>query len=290
MHRGDRTHPRLVELDSQSWSYPGWQVDFAKAEQAHVKWESDYCCDMRRILLMMKKKQQVHLDGRSHPDLVRLDRLKLSLSYPGWEADFRAADEKHITAPDIFNDCMFKLIEKQRIYHGDRTHPRLVALDSQSWSYPGWQVDFTKAEQAHVEWENNYRCDAHRILLMMKKKQKLYLSGHYHTTQIDLSGQYHTTQIAFTVEPLQPQESQVQPMDTSANSVLSEPSQPESRLDSKALTGACVICMTASKSHVFVPCGHLCVCEACATESFKRSRLCPMCRNKSHVVTQIFFS
>eukprot|EP00928_Gymnodinium_smaydae_P038285 TRINITY_DN26436_c0_g1_i1.p1 TRINITY_DN26436_c0_g1~~TRINITY_DN26436_c0_g1_i1.p1 ORF type:complete len:567 (-),score=57.48 TRINITY_DN26436_c0_g1_i1:30-1730(-) len=40
----------------------------------------------------------------------------------------------------------------------------------------------------------------------------------------------------------------------------------------------CVVCMSASKTHVFVPCGHLCVCESCGVEVMSSSKLCPLCR------------
>ena len=45
----------------------------------------------------------------------------------------------------------------------------------------------------------------------------------------------------------------------------------------------CVLCMDAPKDHIIVPCGHQCVCEACA-ETLKKARnpLCPFCRAPIH--------
>ena len=39
----------------------------------------------------------------------------------------------------------------------------------------------------------------------------------------------------------------------------------------------CVVCLDALKSHVLVPCGHRCVCEACA-ERIQTGDPCPVCR------------
>jgi hypothetical protein len=41
----------------------------------------------------------------------------------------------------------------------------------------------------------------------------------------------------------------------------------------------CVLCLDAPKDHIIAPCGHQCVCGACA-EKLKKARhpLCPFCR------------
>ena len=40
----------------------------------------------------------------------------------------------------------------------------------------------------------------------------------------------------------------------------------------------CVICMDQRKNHVLVPCGHLCVCQACADRIMAEGETCPICR------------
>ena len=41
----------------------------------------------------------------------------------------------------------------------------------------------------------------------------------------------------------------------------------------------CVVCFDAPKDHAIVPCGHVCVCEACAEQLTKtRTPMCPVCR------------
>merc|ERR1712098_367062 len=42
----------------------------------------------------------------------------------------------------------------------------------------------------------------------------------------------------------------------------------------------CAVCMDSEKTHVLVPCGHRCVCQACGDElnATDDLRKCPMCR------------
>jgi hypothetical protein len=44
------------------------------------------------------------------------------------------------------------LIEKQNMHDGDRSHPRLIALDSCAFqlNYPGWKKDAKGIEDKHV--------------------------------------------------------------------------------------------------------------------------------------------
>jgi hypothetical protein len=50
----------------------------------------------------------------------------------------------------------------------------------------------------------------------------------------------------------------------------------------------CVICRTSRKTHVFVPCGHLCVCVDCAEITTSLSKTCPICRKESTNIMQVF--
>ena len=50
----------------------------------------------------------------------------------------------------------------------------------------------------------------------------------------------------------------------------------------------CVICRTSRKTHVLVPCGHLCVCVNCAEITMTLSNACPICRKQSTSIMQVF--
>ena len=42
----------------------------------------------------------------------------------------------------------------------------------------------------------------------------------------------------------------------------------------------CVVCMCEDSSEILVPCGHKCMCRACALQIFKTSHKCPICRKQ----------
>jgi hypothetical protein len=48
-----------------------------------------------------------------------------------------------------------------------------------------------------------------------------------------------------------------------------------------AVDAECCVCMESAKSHVFIPCGHVCVCQGCAEQVMASSKECPMCRQVS---------
>ena len=49
----------------------------------------------------------------------------------------------------------------------------------------------------------------------------------------------------------------------------------------------CVVCMDAARTHLFVPCGHQCVCAACAETLRRGKRPCPMCRGPIRDVIKV---
>ena len=51
----------------------------------------------------------------------------------------------------------------------------------------------------------------------------------------------------------------------------------------------CVVCMEQEKTHIFIPCGHKCVCKACADVVMKDvGAKCPLCRKKASQVYRVF--
>ena len=44
----------------------------------------------------------------------------------------------------------------------------------------------------------------------------------------------------------------------------------------------CVMCMDVAKSHAFVPCGHMCVCEGCAARIMRANKECPFCCSRCY--------
>ena len=59
-----------------------------------------------------------------------------------------------------------------------------------------------------------------------------------------------------------------------------------SQLEEEAL---CVVCMDAPKQHIILPCGHQCVCEACAQQLTQTtSPSCPVCRAPIRETTRVY--
>ena len=67
----------------------------------------------------------------------------------------------------------------------------------------------------------------------------------------------------------------------------------------------CIVCMDQPRTHIFVPCGHLCTCQSCSTYMKSMSSpcgghrydrlgrilnplLCPICKQKSQQIIQLF--
>jgi Zinc finger, C3HC4 type (RING finger) len=66
---------------------------------------------------------------------------------------------------------------KQRLHEGDRTHPDIVALDSLSFSYKGWETDKEEAIRRHTGDCMTFNLGSYgfeSLLNKMKKKQKMH--------------------------------------------------------------------------------------------------------------------
>jgi len=50
----------------------------------------------------------------------------------------------------------------------------------------------------------------------------------------------------------------------------------------------CKVCMHAPKSHLFVPCGHMCVCSSCASLIMANTKMCPICCTPASHVIKLF--
>jgi len=48
----------------------------------------------------------------------------------------------------------------------------------------------------------------------------------------------------------------------------------------------CVVCLEGVKSHVVVPCGHLCLCDTCS-QKFQKGN-CPLCRQAVTMILKVY--
>ena len=111
-------------------TYPGWQKDCIEAEKDHlspIHLSSIISSTFERSIEGIKRKQTIFIGDRSHGNLQRLDSLKLT--YPNWKDDFKDAMQWFMKGYSI-DDELYSMTETQSMFEGNRTHPRLVALDS----------------------------------------------------------------------------------------------------------------------------------------------------------------
>ena len=52
----------------------------------------------------------------------------------------------------------------------------------------------------------------------------------------------------------------------------------------------CVVCSKAPRTHVFVPCGHMCACKTCSSRVMESRKVCPMCNQSSIMATKVIVS
>jgi len=256
IHDDNRAHPHLVELDSLDLTYPGWENDIALAENTITDESGLFYCIFESKLEGMKNKQRLFINDRSHPQLVELDSL--ALSYPEYEKDVKTAEKSFADSDGCTSFEIQRIKLKQCIYDGNRAQPQLVELDSLALTYPGWENDVALAEETLTN-ENGldyYSFDSK--LKGMKNKQKFFL-GYRHKDCGHCSLWTQKTNISETTKS---------PFDL----------------------GICIICMEEKKSHVFVPCGHVCVCDACSLRTIQRNDGCPVCRGNVTHSMRLYFS
>ena len=120
-----------------------------RAFDEHLDGGSSFSFSYR--ILGMKRKQAMSTGDHSHEDLVFL--ASLNLSFSGWEKKVEEAVNRHRSGLKI-DLYRFSLPERQRMFEGDRSHPRLVALDALTLRYPGHEEDVKEVE----EWEQRGNC------------------------------------------------------------------------------------------------------------------------------------
>ena len=151
MNKGDRSHPNLIRLDElvKKVTYDGWRKDFRRAEKEHLSYGALY---FDHAVNKIARKQKLHDGDRSDAELQFLDSLHLT--YPGCKKDRAKVFDYYLQGYDGFLDTYrFCLAEKQRMHEGDRSHPRLVALDALRLTYPGWEEDVKSYEERHVSFD-----------------------------------------------------------------------------------------------------------------------------------------
>eukprot|EP00797_Seminavis_robusta_P027799 Sro526_g160420.1 protein ligase RNF26 (138) ;mRNA; r:36813-37226 len=137
-----------------------------------------------------------------------------------------------------------------------------MALDQLNLSYPGWQEDVKNAEEAHFD--NYYNADVEKDIYFQSK----------------LEGLENRQQLYYGYSRRN---------STSASSTISNSSRCHDEI--VAMLGACVICGERNRTHLFDPCGHLCVCQSCANQVMRNiPSNCPICRVTAFKTIRVYFA
>jgi hypothetical protein len=143
---------RLNELVELKLTYPGYEQDVQSVEEWLIRNENDDKT-FHDKLQGLKNKEALFRNDRSHPNIKELDNL--ALDYIDWEADYQRAVSAHCDCPEkLFPAAIHTLREKQNVHEGNRSHWRLVQLDTLRLSYPGSEDDLKAVEVWHFENRN----------------------------------------------------------------------------------------------------------------------------------------
>lgn len=325
---GDRSHPILQEIDSATFDYRGWEEDFKKVENfffnvncicIHASREEG----ARAKLDLMYKKQMIHDSGSSNNPLIQ--RLHSSgFTYPSSDKDKKRIIEEYQAG--FYVGFMIDIMElRQKLFEGC-SHPILTALDTTPFTYDGWEKDAAATKRTLMESEfdsflNDPRQVAQRGLKAMGVKQQIHegndiitkliegklftYEGHeqdemelkrFHMKGYEVSDyvqdiirkqQFHNNAHTHPILSLLRENGAI-----CQNKDQGSPSCKNGGQNDESSFGRCIICLQHPKTHAFVPCGHLTLCDECAIlPNFslkKKERKCPICRKDSTMLMKVY--
>ena len=104
-------------------------------------------------------------------DITRVER---TLTFPGWRRLARETRRDYMKYPSLVSSGLETMELKQRLHDGDRSHPRVVALDETKadLSYPGWRSDAAQAEMASLFQSLPHQLES--TVAEMKRKQEYH--------------------------------------------------------------------------------------------------------------------
>ncbi|KAL7541493.1 hypothetical protein ACHAWF_006950 [Thalassiosira exigua] len=263
MSEGDRSHPRLLALDSMKLTYPGWEEDVKEAEKEHIEnkiWFGNGLYPTYKAFLgNVSSKQELYVSDPSTPWLHPMQKqiLEMTWTYPCWQADMKIVRQLKYSHP-VHELTLTKLLgvsKLRQMSHGGNfsEHPALKELHELQLSYPDWEIDFEAAKRELLKlgyngWQYTFGC----AIRGMRNKQQIYDGIEDEDKEVETSSFDQRTQ--------------------------------------KVHLGTCVICLESPRTHVFIPCGHACACEACSRKVMNKKAKCPICNYKSKGAMQLFFS
>lgn len=310
LYVGDRTHPNIVALDNLEFTYPGWEGDYQHAMSELCEAPSARFPDAFHAL---RERQRVFSGDRSHWRLVQLDTMKLS--YPGWEEDVKEVEDWHFqNAVNDVNNSMFNEVlegvkDQQMICMGwehDSTDAPSIDRSISDLDNNSTQSQSTQS-QSESSYSSRSTCSAHGSFYKLEKQaDPAEIKASYMSISESLKMHEQKKKQLMEERSLsRPKpETEARPPARPPAKVLANRSRvaprPAPRLgnsnannegsDKQVDLGKCVVCMNRTKTHVFVPCGHLCACAACGSRAMKTTAVCPICREAADRTFRVFLT
>ena len=184
---------RLKDLKKLQLKYPGYKKDMQKLKA----WNREHPPNAESNALFQDKlhglenKNNLYFGNRSHEHLIELDNI--IFSYPGWEIDYEVVINAHCTAPEhLYPDAIHRMKEKENVYHGNRRHWRLRALDSLHFTYQNFEEDRVEIENWHL----NNTDSPTNLLLFRKKIERMRNQEKLHLERKDKDSRQETNESA----------------------------------------------------------------------------------------------
>mmetsp|Transcript_17195 Transcript_17195/g.37303 ORF Transcript_17195/g.37303 Transcript_17195/m.37303 type:complete len:476 (-) Transcript_17195:246-1673(-) len=297
MFEGDRSHPRLVALDSLKLTYPGWKRDIKEVEEKHLG-ISFWCvdgvnADYGALLNRLERKQSQFMNGvedMSSMNPFQRQIVETHWTYPGHEDDVKAA-KLSFHAGLYCHDLEICQI-RQMIHDKDfGSHPALIKLGEvrQVLSYPGYKTDMERtraylSKNGYHWWSQN---KIHEMIEGMKNKQHVYDGSN--AAEVASKALAKTLDGVVSGTPTQVRR-RSGPMRFLPRLSLAVPVclRRKTTKRSEQQFGCCIVCFDAPRTHVFVPCGHMCACQSCSQKLMKKGQKCPMCTQTASMAMEVF--
>lgn len=273
--------PGITLLHSEVFSYPSFSSDKEAALDMYDRGDEE---GFEQMLVRIQSKQTLHDGCRDHPLLVELDSEEFS--YPGWREDQILVEDTLMHSVNAFAEydgerLLKGMKNKQRLFTGKNLHPGIVALRSRTFTYKGFKRDKLDAIR---EYRAGYDGAFEERLVRIKEKQK----------QHDDNSSESAALVSPTSSTSSSPSGKKVSFSDDAKTVVSTERVSTKDVD-RFVPEDCVICLSAPRTHIFAPCGHLCLCNQCAFKTPYRKRKiskkvsCPICRQESSSIVKVYF-
>lgn len=286
--------PGITLLHSEVFSYPSFENDKEAALDLYDRGDEEA---FEQLLARIQSKQTFHDGCRDHPLLVELDSTEFS--YPGWREDRILVEDTLMHSVNAFAEydaerLLKGMKNKQRLFTGNDLHPGIVALRSRTtFTYKGFKRDKLDAIR---EYRAGYDSAFEERLVCINEKQKQHDVNHTDLALVSPTSSSSPSptsrKVSFSDEDVK---SVVTPTDDAKSMSSSNIERVSTKDVERFVPEDCVICLSAPRTHIFAPCGHLCLCNQCAFKTPYRKRkkskktYCPICRQESTSIVKVYF-